>query len=336
MSSLNRNSISTFILGGFITVLLIGSLVSEFFQAPIISSQELSKFQFLFTREQVDTVNFIKIKSSLGEYQLERKDFKWNLTSPRLIDANINTIEKILSSLKEVKIKKIYPKDAINLANFSLDNPISTLTIKNEKNEEKSISFGLVNPIDNSTYVSVEDEKAIYHINNINMPFERIELTSLIDSRIFNMEWNEIKSFKMVSHVSTRPTLSFVREKKLWVSGNRQLNDERMKKYLTELTSLKSTIILDERTEKLDKTLERYLTKPLFKLNIQTEDDSEIEYRVSYIITSLPGIKMERKQNFIIKASNRQHPFLVNKEFMRLFYKKTSHLKPIPIKKLIY
>lgn len=336
MSSFNRNSISTFILGGFVTVLLFGALVSEFFQAPIISSQELSKFQFLFTREQIDTVKLVKIKSSLGEYQLERNDLKWNLTSPRLIDANINMIEKILSSLKEIKIKKIYPKDAINLANFSLDNPISTLTIKNEKNEEKSISFGLVNPIDNSTYVSVEDEKAIYHINNINMPFERIELASLIDSRIFNMEWNEIKSFKLFSQNKNKPTLSFVREKKIWVAGNKQLHDERMKKYLSELTSLKSTIILDERTQKLDERLERYTSKPFFKLDVQTEDGNEIEYRVSYVISSLPGIKMEKKQNFIIKASNRQHPFLVNKDFMRLFYRRTSHFKPIPIKKLIY
>jgi hypothetical protein len=109
-----------------------------------------------------------------------------------------------------------------------------------------------------------------------------------------------------------------------------------MKRYLTDLTALKSTFILDERNEKLEKRLERYTSKPFFKLDIQTEDGNEIEYKVSYVISSLPGIKMEKKQNFIIKASNRQHPFLVNKGFINLFYKRTSSFKPIPIKKLIY
>jgi len=323
-------------MGGFVVVLLLGAVISELFQAPIISSQEYSKFQFLFSRDQVDTIHHIKIKTNLGEFMLDKEEEKWLLTTPRKIDANSIAVEKILTTLKEIKIKKIYPSDPINMANFSLDNPISTIETKNLKGDVKKISFGLVNPIDNSTYVSVEDEKAIYHINNINFPFEKIELASLIDSRIFNMEWNEIKSFKLYSQNSSTPTLSFVRDKKVWVAGNKQLEDNRIKKYLTDLTDLKSTIILDKRTPELEKRMERYLERPFFKLNILTEDDKEVEYKVSYIINSLPGIKMEKKQNFIIQASNRQHPFLVSKDFINLFYKRTRSFKPIPIKKLIY
>ncbi len=318
-------------------VLIITSLVSEFFQAPIISSKELSKLQFLFTQEQVNSISNVKIESELGKYQLEMNEKrKWTLISPRSIDANTALVNKILATLREIKIKKIYPKDAINLANFSLDNPISTMTLQNAAGDKKKISFGLVNPIDNSTYVSLENEKAIYHVNNLNIPFERIELSSLIDSRIFDMNWKEIKKFKLFSQSSKTPSLSFTKEKSLWISGKKQLQENRMIKYLTELTSLRSTFILDERTEALNKKLERYTKKPFFNLQIQTSSGEEIDYKVSYIISSLPGIKMEKKQNFIIKASNRQHPFLVNKSFMKLFYKRTSSFKPIPIKKLIY
>ena len=333
---INRNNISSLILIGLTSVLLIGATVSEFFQAPILSSKELSKLQFLFTQKEVESVTKLSIESGLGRFSLALGQTKnWSLTSPRLIDANNDTIENILESLKKIKIKKIYPKDAINLANFSLDKPISTISLENTEGVSKKISFGLINPIDNSTYVSLDQDKAIYHVNFVNIPLEKLELSALIDSRIFSMDVDQLRSVQIIGE--NRVTrLKMENKEKKWISSRRELDGVKVKKYLQELVSMKSHIILDKRTQKLEKRLERYLKRPFMKVLLTTDDDQKIEYLISYVINSLPDIKMEKKTNFIIKASNRQHPYLVDRSNMKLFYKKNSSFKSLPIKKLIY
>lgn len=333
---LNRNNISSIILAGLSFILLIGAALSEFYQAPILSSKELSKLQYLFTQSEIENVKKIDLKTGLGEYKLnKRAQGQWTLSSPREIDANSELIDKVLDGLKTIKIKKIYPKDPINMANFSLDNPISKIKLTNDKGSHKSISFGLINPIDNSTYVALDNEKAIYHVNIVDMSFEKIDLTALIDSRIFNMKWDEIKSIKIIGQ-NKKTRLSFNRDKTRWVSKSLELNEERVRTYLDELTNMKSTIILDRKTEDMEKRLNQYLSRPYFSMEIVNANDELIKYEVSYIINSLPDIKMEKKQNFIIRATNRQHPFLVSKDYMKFFFKKNSSFKPIPIKKLIY
>jgi len=316
-----------------------GALISEFFQAPILSSKELNKLQFLFTKSDVQSISQIKIKTSIDEFSLNKAEGNnWILSKPRVIDANLEIVNKILETLEDIKIKRIYPKDQINLANFSLDNPISTLTIKDKNEEIKTLSFGLVNPIDNSTYLSVSGDNAIYHINVLKMSFEKIELSSIIDSQIFNFNWNQVKELKIYPQRQTTPALAIEKstDGTNWMSGQMNLDEEKIGEYLNELISMKSHIILDKTDDELTAELDKILSVPFFKIVIVTTKDETNTYDISYFVNTLPNVKIEKKQNFIIRASNRKHPFLVNKDFMKLFYKRSNQFKGTSIKKLIY
>ena len=88
---------------------------------------------------------------------------------------------------------------------------------------------------------------------------------------------------------------------------------------LNKFLNLKSTIILDAITQKLEKKIERYTQSPLYSIIIKEKKGNEIEYKVSPLITSLPGIKMEKGQYFIVKASNRKFPFLVHRDSYPIF-----------------
>jgi len=316
-----------------------GALISEFFQAPILSSKELNKLQFLFTKSDVQSISQIKIKTSIDEFSLNKAEGNnWILSKPRVIDANLEIVNKILETLEDIKIKRIYPKDQINLANFSLDNPISTLTIKDKNEEIKTLSFGLVNPIDNSTYLSVSGDNAIYHINVLKMSFEKIELSSIIDSQIFNFNWNQVKELKIYPQRQTTPALAIEKstDGTNWMSGQMNLDEEKIGEYLNELISMKLHIILDKTDDELTAELDKILSVPFFKIVIVTTKDETNTYDISYFVNTLPNVKIEKKQNFIIRASNRKHPFLVNKDFMKLFYKRSNQFKGTSIKKLIY
>jgi hypothetical protein len=334
LTAINKTTLSTAFVGFFILTLALSTVLSEFFQAPIISSQELSKLQYLFTDADIKGINEFRLETSLVDFKVKKENSGWLLTTPRNINANEKLINDILSSLKTVRIKKIYPRDEINLANFSLNNPLAKLTLTTNTGREKTLSFGLVNPINNTTYVSLDTDDAIYHVNLLGVPIEKIELANIIDSRIFSMPWQEVESIKITNKNQLK--LDIKKEKRIWYQGRRQLAEDRVTKFLQEVVNIKSTVILDERTDKLERRLKGLLEKPFFKMEIKTKSGEIVTYDVSYVLNSLPDIKMEKKQNFIIRASNRKHPFVVNKSYVKYFYYKNSSFKTLSIKKLIY
>ena len=320
----NKNKISTFIVATFSFLMLATAFISEFFQAPIISSENFSEFQILFKKEDLSTVSVIKLKSNLGEFILENdKEKNWKLLFPRKINADLAVVSTILKSLENIRIKKIYPKDTINLGNFSLDNPIYTIELSNGNFFKKKISFGLINPIDNSTYITLAGEGAIYHINTLDKSLERLEITGLIDSRIFNLEYDEISSIKIFPRFSSFPSLNLSKVKNNWFNKRKKLNKIEVEKFLKKLTRIKSHTILDQQTEKLKNKVQYYMKRYLFQGEIENIKKEKIKYKVSYVINSLPDLPMGRKQLFILETSNRTYPFLVSKDYLTLFYRKS-------------
>lgn len=335
MQNIRRNYFSASLVSILFITLLSGAVISEFFQAPVITSKELSNLQFLFTSDQIDGVDNISLASNLGRFSLAKNNGQWIITQPRRINANENTINKLLDSLKNVKIKKIFPKDPINLSNFSLDNPTSTITLKNEEGVNETISFGLINPIDNSTYVVSDSDNAIYHVNAVKFSLEKLDLPSLIDSRVFSYAPNDIRAITVINSGKLR--FAFERNKNdIWVSGKSALDDERVQDFLVKLTSFKSNLILDKRTDKMNERIDRYLQKPYFKIIVKIKTGEEIEYDLSWVLSSLPDLNIEKKENFIIRASNREHPFLVSKEYLSVLYKRIKSFRPSPLNKIIY
>ena len=96
---------------------------------------------------------------------------------------------------------------------------------------------------------------------------------------------------------------------------------------MDKFLNLKSTIILDEVTESLKKKIERNTNNPLYSITIDEKKGSEVQYLISTRIGSLPGIKMETGQYFIIKASNRRFPFLVHKDSFSIFSIRENQLQ---------
>lgn len=333
---INKNTISSWVLALFTFSLIIGGLASEFFQAPVTTTKELEKYRQLLTTEQLDTFNILQFKNNLGQFNLEKSDH-WLLTAPRRIDANIKTIEVIKNAIGSLKIRKIYPKDTINMSNFQLESPSLSLTLQN-KTEKKTIHFGLINSIDNSTYLTLEGLDAIYHVDNILPKLERLSLPDFVDSRIFTMNIADIQSFKIFrQNEQSKSRLEILRdEDATWSGPKGKLNSGTVETYLQELLTTKSNYILDSRTQEQQEKIDQYLSKPLYRIIVETKENKSITYDVSYIFTTLPDIKLEKKQNFIIRASNRQHPFIVHKNALELFSKRQRNFPPLTIKKLFY
>jgi hypothetical protein len=261
------------------------------------------------------------------------------MISPRKLPANSSLVKTILKDLNNVQIRSVHSNDPINIANYSLDSTSLEVTLISSNDKSSTLKFGLVNPLDNSTYVSLSDQSAIYHIDNISTTLNTLDLASFVDTRIFTFDQSSIQKIKIYRGEVSSRNLNFLAEKNEtnWVGQqNTLLKMEAVMEYMGELADLRSPLILDKVNEDMAKAISEYLEKPAFMIKIEDTNKNVYTYKVSGLVRSLPGVKLEKWQNFIIQPSNREFPYVLNKKVLGLFRQSERRLRSFPIKKLFY
>ena len=260
----------------------------------------------------------------------------WRLTYPRELPASSDALENIFETLSNVKIRKIYQQDLINISNFSLNRPLIQIEFHYQDKKNK-LSFGLINPIDDSTYVMRSDTNAIYHVDALSRPLETLTFSNIIDSKIISFNQNDIKSIKIRISDRRKILLSVIKNEHEWKNQKGvSLNREKIEEYIKSLLSLKSSLILDKVSEKAQRRINHYLSNPLYSMEVMNQKGVMITYKISSIITSLPSVKMEKRQYFIVEASHREYPFLLEKNHLHLFSKNWRSFQEPAFKKLFY
>lgn len=283
------------------------------------------------------------MKNRLGSFRLERQHENgrshWELISPRKFPANHATVEKILAAMSDIKIRRVYQEDPINISNFSLDSPLLSLTLIDQKGEKSVLDFGLINPIDNSTYVRISSQKVIYHIDAMSFQLQGLDLTKFIDSRIFTFLPINVHTMRIYrgDKKSSQLQVAMILKNGQWTGSKGQpLDPTKVNSFMSEIITIHSLFILDKVSEELQKAVEQYTARPLYTIEVEDSNQNYYSYVVTGVINQLPGIKMERRQNFMITASNRKYPYLVEKSLIKTFYTTERSLKDLQFKKLFY
>lgn len=335
----NKESLSYWILGVFIVALFLSALNSIFFQAPTDTTTEFNRYRTLFTDESLSGVEEVQLKNRLGSFRVTKsKDGHWKLIDPRLLPAKENVINKIIETLKEIKIRKVFQKDPINISNFSLDRPLLSLTLSFAEKEKITVDVGLINPFDNSTYVIISDKDAIYDIDSLKFSLETLELTDFVDSKVLSLPAEQITSVHLYRKDSKNSSvINIYKDEEHWMDRSKNaLDPEEVQQYLNSLAAIQSSFILDKQSEELQKEIDELLQNPLYTMEIQDASGNTYTYTISNLINKLTDVKLEKRQNFLIRASNRDHPYLLNKDILKTFNQSGKRFKKIPLKKLFY
>jgi hypothetical protein len=336
---MSRAKASNWLLVSFILVVLVSAFITEFFQAPTEKTHVLNQYRRLIEDKKINQAASIIVKNTLGSFTLSKAYDRWNLTSPRKLPANTKTTQMILSTLGDINIRKVYQSDTINLSNFSLDSSDMEFSLIDPKGARVDYILGLVNPIDNSTYIHIPQKEIIYQIDALKNTFESLDLSDFIDSKIFSFSFEETQKFRIYrsSKSSNNVQISFELKKDVWVDKKLRGQDKtKVKAYLEKLLDLKSTLIVDKSSAELKKALNEMLKKPLYFLEIQRKDGTVLKYTVSHIINTLPGLKIEKRQHVLIKTSDRKNIYLIHKDNLQMFSKRQSSFKDLNFKKLFY
>lgn len=315
----SRKQFSTIILMGFSLTLLLMITFSEIFQtSPIILSEED------LTNNPVDVkvlsrLDQIKLTNRLGTFEVERQSKKdWILKSPRTMPAKAATIQELIKALGSLKIIKVLKNDALNRSSFSLDNPLVEVNMETELEEKIKLKLGLINPIDNSAYITLSSSDMIYQVEAPNVRLEALELGSFIDSRIFSMNFEDVIDFQVLRNKST-PWIKLSHLKGEWESSRfKNITPIGVKNALSQILSSQAHMIIDKKSEELDQIIENYLKNPVYTVIVKT-NEKEVTYRVSLLVTTLPDIKIEKKMYFLMDASDRNYPYLLHKDNLEAF-----------------
>lgn len=301
-------------------LLLSAGLVSEFFKNPH-TKDDGRPYNNPFRHAFLEGITQIHITNRLGELIISREGSegdKWMLTHPKEIEAGSTVIQHLLDSLKNIKIRKVYQKDQIHMANFSLDNPIFTVKLTNPQLGTHSLKMGVINPIDESTYILLGNDSQIYQIDSFRYPIETYTFSEFIEARVVPLDILKIR--KLIFSFGGGDKVSFIKNENSWFNEKQiPLNGGKVRQFLKDLTTFKGQMILDKKLQIGNKTLTNYLSSNLHLLDITDVEGKNYHYEISRAIAEgVSELKINANESVVVRASNKEHLYIVDKDFLEL------------------
>ena len=71
----------------------------------------------------LNNVNSMKFKNRIVSTTVKKENTAWVMQEPRIIPAKKVTIDRIINTLKSIKVRTIHEFEPINIQSFSLDHP---------------------------------------------------------------------------------------------------------------------------------------------------------------------------------------------------------------------
>ncbi len=324
-----RNLTSTFFILTFFVLLIFYGAYIEFFQDARDQISATKLLENPVSERILKNTISLRFKNRIGEFRIAKENQEWLLQEPRVIPAKTSTVDRILAALKDIKIHTVHEYEPINFQSFSLDNPIIEIELFTKLNEKYDIKIGLMNPINNTSYMTVSGHNRIFQTNLFKGRLEKLELSDFIDSQIFSPELSSIKEFKLYHGTSSTPYNDFEKEGENWKTKKyKVISNENLEAKLEKIFTIKTHMIIDKVEDEVKTLLDNYIKSPLYKIEITLKNGEKIEYQISNLIKAVPELKLEKRQYFIMSASDRKYPYIINKNYLEEFAIRYSDLKP--------
>lgn len=326
--------LSNIVLISFLLLVGATAFLSKAFKTPVKSHNDFIEQALVFNNKELDKVTRLILKNKSGEYSFERVDTNpqsaWLMTSPKNLSVSSAFVEKLFSALNTIKTKNLLIDDKTNNSNFSLEKPTAILTLTDHLGKSILLSVGIMNTIDNSTYMKISGKSGIYHVEAPSISLENITLADLVKSTIFDLDLKKINSFKIFKKNSPTPQFEVNKKDGYWISiEGKIINTERLEDMLNEFVNLKSSFILDDQTEAQKKITQSLLSAGEYNVKVTMDDSQLMVYQIGSTTKNIPDLMLNDEPHFIIVENHAPIVYVVKKEFMTLFELKNESLKSL-------
>lgn len=332
MKKILNAPISTLLVGLFGLLLLVLALFAEVFESrtpeidlaqiyanpiPIVELQRLQKVNLTNKYGSFEMIN------SHPEGELAGP---WQLVSPQTQRVKNDIISKIMENLNILRVRSIHRYEPINITSFSLDNPNLSLLLTTSKNKDYEIKLGLINPIDNSAYLSISSQDQIYQIDPLEMALETYDLSTIIEARILAINWSEVKEIEILEDKNSK--LFIKQYEETWRDSLQQeeLSKDKVQAFLGQLDEMKSSSILENLTTEQVEHFQDLLNAQSWEIKIVSQDKVQ-NFFVTEIKRNLPGMGQQFKGQFLFSNSEFNSFSVVKKDQLRFLQTTLRNLK---------
>jgi hypothetical protein len=156
--------------------------------------EELSRRFFRVNKSQIE---FLRIQNFNGTFNIAKNNDEWQITLPRHLPTDRETINELLNVITDAGIVKIISSDIKRLSEFALNTPTAVLNIGYGGNIDQ-LSIGNQNPGKTGYYAYVKGINAIFLIDEKSAKIRSLGLYELREKSLFRFEPKIITSLKII------------------------------------------------------------------------------------------------------------------------------------------
>lgn len=280
---------------------------------------------------ELQRLKTLRLTNKHGTFLFENTDPEghlsgpWQMLEPQALRLKGDVVQKIVEALNIIRVRNFYRLEPINITSFSLDNPTLTLLFTNARNKSFEIKMGLINPIDNSAYLSLSSQDQIYQIDPIEMALESYDLAQLVESKVLAVNTDALASLEIYGQGGL--TLKLLKKDNAWLDQNgTSLSESKVKKFFERLEDVKSYSILDKLNTDQQAFMEKVMSTPSFSLKLISGQGVR-SYVISEVKGQIPGLGVVKNNSYALSTDEKQSFVLIEKDQLRLLNTKSSELK---------
>ncbi len=321
-----KKNYGTFLVGFFFILCIFLALFAEVFQSRNSEMDLAALYATPIQWRQFNEIREFKINNKNGEFVLENMNPEglfegpWQLTSPQVLKVKSAVVEKIMGALKQIQIRQVFSLDGINLSSFSLDSPTATVNIRANSGRAVELKFGLINPIDNSSYMTFTDATQIYQIDPLSISLESYDLAQMAESQILALNTDSIQSFELVKENVSSFRWQKNADKWLTQTGQ-EIPAQKIQKYFDRWEEVKSSLVIENGNAEQKIILDRLLVNPQYVIRVQTLNGLRT-YTLSLFSEPISGVNLATKQFYILSNDEKKSFSFVDKSQLSFLDKK--------------
>ncbi|HXH29234.1 MAG TPA: DUF4340 domain-containing protein [Bacteriovoracaceae bacterium] len=316
MKDFLRPSLSTLLVLIFFFILLALGLVAEVFDTQITEVDMAQVYANPVPVGELQHLRTLKLTNKNGEFLLQNThpdgDLQgpWQILTPQPLKVKSDVIAKIIDALNVLKVRNFHKLEPINVTNFSLDNPTLTLLFTNTFNKTYELKLGLINPIDNSAYLSLSTQNQIYQIEPLQIPLDAFDLTQLIDSKVISFNPETLLTFEVAG--SKNPVLKLTKKEDRWEDpAGSSVGPEKVKALLERIQNIKSYTVLEGLSEDQNATLRKAMVTPAQTIKLVSTAGVRT-YTFYEIKEKLPGLDEPKGPAYFLTTEDKRSIILID------------------------
>ncbi len=268
---------------------------------------------------RAESINSILLQNKVHMIRLSKDGpgnwFSHNVEKNTKIPVKEEFINGLISTLSSLNMQKNFSNDSLNRANFSLNEPLATLTISTLDGRTYRMKIGISNPISKSSYITINDSPKIFQIDMISNRILSFHQEEIFDDRIFSFTLNKIQSLSFAWPGYGTKTVTLEKDLQQWVNAQKtEIGSEAINHILKTLRNVKSVKIFHpQQDEETYKQLLSSLQLSLFKIEVQFSDEN-------YTFVGAKGHQrdiaslVKSNEYYLVKEINRNEISVMNKD----------------------